>query len=116
MSALAKLLDGTLRRAGIPIDGVSIGFEGDRSTWVVRYAAGATKQDMAAGTALVTTFDPTSPAVLDAAKTEAAQAVISPTISAFYLWWFRKMNKRDPTPQERAADTADLIQAFKDAG
>jgi hypothetical protein len=30
------------------------------------------------------------------------------------LFWFRKMNGRDPSDQERADDTAALVQAYKD--
>jgi hypothetical protein len=46
---LAEGFDRALKRAGIPIVGVSIGDPLDRSTWMVTYAPEATFQHQAAG-------------------------------------------------------------------
>ena len=111
----AGLLTAALKRANIPIEGVSIGSDGDRRTWRVDFAGVATPQERAAAAAIVAAFDANSPQVVDATRTgEATELATSTTIRAFYLWWFRKTNKRDPTPEEHAADRADLIQAYKD--
>ncbi len=68
-------LDRALRAAGIPIIGVSVGTEADRSTWVVQYDPSATAQQKSDGAALVATFNPTDPgfaaADLDAEVTRA---------------------------------------------
>lgn len=54
---LAAGLDQALRRAGIPIAGVSIGSLTDRSTWRVLYAPIATDQQRTDGAALVASYD-----------------------------------------------------------
>ena len=111
---IAERLDRALRAAGIPIVGVSIGTEADRRTWVVTYDKTVTAQDRAAGDALVASFDPTSPVAVAADKAAAAATAITPTLRAFFLFWFRQTNGRDPSQKEKDEATAALIQAFKD--
>lgn len=43
MATIASLLDATLRAAGIPILGVSIGTEADRLSWIVQFDPVATQ-------------------------------------------------------------------------
>lgn len=112
-TAVATLLDGALKTAGIPIDGVSVKNQADRLTWVVRYAPNATKQQIADGDALVAAFDPTSPTIVAAEKVQAVQASLG-AVRVFWLAWFRMTNKRDPTDDERLEWTNALIQAAKD--
>jgi hypothetical protein len=110
-----KRLDGALRAAGIPIRGVSIGRADDSSTWTAQYDPSATKDQIAAGDALIAAFDPEATEVVDAVNAVEAEAMASSRmIRAFYLWWFRKTNRRDPTDDERTADIAALVQAYKD--
>ena len=59
------LVDGALRTAGIPIDGVSIGDPADRATWRVSFTASATPAHKATAAALL----------LSVAIDAAAQAV-----------------------------------------
>lgn len=63
---VASSLDRALRALSIPILGVSVGSEADRTTWRIDYAAVATAQHRIDGEALRNTFDPTNQAVLDA--------------------------------------------------
>ena len=64
MILLAALFDRALRLAGIPILGVSIGDEADRSTWVVRFDVRATAQHRIDADTLRKVFDPTAADVL----------------------------------------------------
>jgi hypothetical protein len=66
MADLAALLDQTLRAAGIPIVGVSIGVVNDRATWQVQYDAAATDAQKTQGESIRATFDATAPAVTSA--------------------------------------------------
>lgn len=63
MTDTAALLDLTLRAAGIPIIGVSIGIVNDRATWLVQYADTATDPQKAQGESIRATFDVNAPAV-----------------------------------------------------
>lgn len=112
--AVAERLDRALRAAAIPIVGVSVGREDDRATWAVQYDDTATDQERTDGDALVQAFDPVGASVIAAEKTALAVASLTPTLRAFYLFWFRKTYERDPTSEERAADTGALVQAFRD--
>jgi hypothetical protein len=115
MSDVAKLFDLALRRANVPILGVSIRDEADRATWRIDYARGATELERATGEALRLAFDPASPQLRDVVeRAEAAALANSRTIRAFYLFWFRQTTGRDPTAEERDADEAALIQAWRD--
>jgi hypothetical protein len=66
MADIASLLDATLRAAGIPIIGVSIGVVADRTTWQVQYADTATDPQKAQGESIRATFDVNAPAVTSA--------------------------------------------------
>lgn len=59
-----------LERAGIPIVGVSIGRESDRSTWAVHFKAEATAQQQADAAALVASYDLAADTVLRAELAE----------------------------------------------
>jgi hypothetical protein len=55
MIATAAIVDAAVRAAGIPIDGVSIGVDGDRTTWAVAFQPAATAaQRSTAATILAT--------------------------------------------------------------
>lgn len=69
---VAERFDRALRVAGIPIVGVSIGVDADRSTWRIQYDASATAQHRVDGEALRVTFDPFAQSVLDAEVTDRA--------------------------------------------
>jgi hypothetical protein len=70
---VADRLTRALVAAGIPVLGVTVGAEADRATWVIQYAPTATTAQIAAGDALLTTFDPNAPSVLDAERDDRAQ-------------------------------------------
>lgn len=55
---VAEMFDAALRRAGIPIHGVSIGRPDDRQTWRINYTEAATPAQRADGEALRATYDP----------------------------------------------------------
>jgi hypothetical protein len=74
LTTVAERLDRALRGAGIPIDGVIVGDEGNRATWFVRYQISATVQHRASGDALVAAFDPTAQAAVDAETAARATA------------------------------------------
>lgn len=73
--AVATRLDRALRAASIPILGVSVGAEADRSTWSVQYDTFATAQQRTDGENVRLTFDPNSQAAIDAEKAEFAAAL-----------------------------------------
>lgn len=54
----ATMFDRALRRALIPIHGVSIGRADDRNTWQIDYTVSATSQQRADGEALRLTYNP----------------------------------------------------------
>lgn len=66
MTTSATLLDGALRAAGIPIDGVSVGDPVDRATWVVHFSETATPAHQAAAATIVQTVVVDAAAQLDA--------------------------------------------------
>lgn len=55
---LAEQLTRALERASIPVIGVVIGKEADRSTWVVQYKPAASAQQRIDGEALRLSYDP----------------------------------------------------------
>lgn len=58
MAGIAELFDAALRRAGIPIVGVSIGAEADRNTWRIDFHPSATPAHRTQGEAIRQTYDP----------------------------------------------------------
>ncbi|MGH9253670.1 MAG: hypothetical protein ACRD3C_03780 [Vicinamibacterales bacterium] len=111
---MVELLDAALRKAGIPIDGVSISDPLNKASWRIDFAKSATEQQRQQAADLVRTFDPTDPALLDAVAEDLARAQLTLPVQAFHRFWFIKTNGRAPTPEELIADTALLIQCFKD--
>src|SRR4051812_46812088 len=79
MADIAALLDQTLRAAGVPIIGVSIGVINDRSTWQVQYTDAATDPQKAQGESIRATFDSTAPAVTAAQLDRDAASAIGMT-------------------------------------
>jgi hypothetical protein len=77
MADIASLLDQTLRAAGVPIVGVSIGVVNDRATWVVQYADTATAAQQTQGESIRATFDATAPAVTSAQLDRDADSALA---------------------------------------
>lgn len=73
---LTESVDTALRAQfpGTPIDGLSIGDPNDRSTWKIRFGAGATAQQIANANAYLAALDPTSQAFIDTDITRLSQA------------------------------------------
>ena len=68
---LAALFDQFARRWDVPIEGVSIGSQADRSTWHIQFSASATPAQRATESEIVTSFD-----------REVAARIANPTIAA----------------------------------
>ena len=113
-SNVARQLHRALEAAGLPILGVSIGQLDDKATWKVHYQPSASAAQRAQGAQVVTSFDASSSEVKSADEAERVAAVVTPALRAFYLFWFRKTNGRDPSPSERATDLVALRQAYSD--
>lgn len=112
---LAEKLTRALQAQSIPIEGVSIDDAQDRRTWTPKYAPEATAQQRAAGAAIIAAFDADAPNVKAAVETREAEAIAhSRMIRAFYLFACRKFLGKDPTPEERTADLAELVRAYKE--
>jgi hypothetical protein len=103
----ATLLDFALRRAGIPILGVS-------STGRVDFHPLATPAHRSDAQALVDSFDPDDVTLQRAYRSAQAPTDLTRGIQAFYLFWFRKTYGHDPTPVEAQADRELLIAACRD--
>jgi hypothetical protein len=71
---VAERLDRALRAAGIPIVGVSVGNDADRTTWRIDFQAAATAQHRTDGEALRLSFDPIAQASIDAETADRAAA------------------------------------------
>jgi hypothetical protein len=69
---IAGSLHEKIEAAGIPINGVSVGKSGDKSTWKIDFKAEATAQQKTQTAQIVAAFDPAVDAV--ASKTELQQA------------------------------------------
>lgn len=86
MNNIAQRLDEYLRSNNLPLEGVSIGLPGDRSTWRVDLAAGATDAQRTQAATLVQAFDPNSNLTADetdrAAATAAQVAAVLTQIAA----------------------------------
>lgn len=74
MKKVSTALDEALKAAGVPIVGVSVGRENERSTWRVDIAAGATPEQVQAAEAVLDAFDPSVLAV-ERVTTELKAAV-----------------------------------------
>lgn len=96
MADVATLLDQTLRAAGVPIVGVSIGVVNDRATWRVQYDPSANDAQQAQGESIRATFDATAPAVTSAQlDRDAASAIGAKVIEALCaLMLDVKLNRR----------------------
>jgi hypothetical protein len=71
---VAERLDRALRAAGIPIVGVSVGNDADRTTWRIDFQAAATAQHRTDGEALRLSFDPLAQTAVDAETADRAAA------------------------------------------
>jgi hypothetical protein len=109
-----ELLDFALRQAGVPIHGVSMADPTNKSTWRVAFTNAATAAHRATAADVIATFNPADRTLTDAFTAASASRLISPIIRAFYLFWFRRTNGRDPTAQERQDDLDALVQALQD--
>lgn len=58
MRNVVKRLDAACRRANLPIFGVSMGHEEDRTTWRIHYEPAATPRHRTTGAMILNTFDP----------------------------------------------------------
>lgn len=93
-SGVSGRLDRALRAAGIPIIGVSVGSEADRTTWLVQYALSATAQHRTDGEALRVSFDPVAQTASDAEKAELASlADADPLLQALAQLDFEERQK-----------------------
>jgi len=66
------VIERTLKDAGIPIDGVSVGDPATRATWRAFYQATATAAQRTQGDGLLLTLDPQDPTVVAAIKADLA--------------------------------------------
>lgn len=113
---VAMALDLTLRAAGIPIEGVSIGRENDPSTWRVHYTADATDAQRTAGAAILTAFDPTTQAVADRYRAAvAADADADLLLQALGTVVWRELQKCTPTAGQSMLTAAQFKAAIKAA-
>lgn len=81
MASLAAVVDRAIRATGVSIDGVSIGDPGDRATWRILFAAGATGAQRATASALLATV-----AVDAAAQAAADQQDAQAFIDTLPIW------------------------------
>lgn len=74
MANVASIVDRTLRAAGIPILGVSIGDPAVRATWVIQFDPSATTPQRTSGATILTTVvvDASAQAVQDQLDAQAA--------------------------------------------
>lgn len=124
MSTLAERLDRTLRAAGIPIDGVAVGDEALRATWVPRYLPNATVQQRATCDALIAAFDPVAQAVLDAETIDRATtallqkdllATLALVTSLTDPNWNTKTTPQKVAAVRATANTWKTLRAFAEA-
>ena len=107
---LAARLDRALRAAGVPLDGVSIGSESDRSTWRVSPASA-----QAAAQPVIDAFDPDDDAAHATTEMDAAikQAVdIDGRLSAV-VWAIIDQVAPPATPAKYQAARTKIIAAYK---
>jgi hypothetical protein len=114
---VAAALDRSLRTAGIPIDGVSIGDPNDRPTWTITFAATATEAQRVEAAEMLAAFDPLDPAhvaeetdalavgLADTGETRAGLRALCGTL----LW---QRLGRQPTPAEFTAEWVVFRQRF----
>lgn len=109
---LAYGLDKALRRAGIPILGVSIGVEADRATWAVHYTDSATAQQKTDGAAIVAAYQlAADTALVDelaAQQIDGLKAIKAAVICAL---WGRL--GRQPTGAEINAERTRFLNIYK---
>jgi hypothetical protein len=111
---ISTALDHALRAAGIPITGVSIGHDTDKSTWVISYDAAATSQQRLDAAALLAAFDPASQAVQDA--TLVVEATPNRRERAQFIYFLYKTLGHWPDATEQSAEDAVWFEAYRRAG
>lgn len=109
---LASYLDRTIRAAGIPIDGVSIGVPTDRTTWRVMFLTAATTAQRTEAANIITNLD-LAAAANDAADQAALVEVDGRAIKATLEFILRRVLGRVPTPAERQTARTDWMTIFK---
>lgn len=108
----ADLLDLSLRNAGIPIIGVSIGQPDDRTTWRVDFAAEATPEHRAAADALIATFD-VGQAFLELADTPMRMFEdMAAAFQAVIIYYTSLRLERMPTPEEVDAEVQAIYGIY----
>lgn len=115
---IAGRLDAALRAAGIPIRGVSIGDPDDRATWVIHYAPEATREQIAAGAALLARFDPNAVELVEAEQAAEMRALADTLmIKAFYRFHIYSTVGPDAviTPEMITEANQLLARCFKEA-
>lgn len=111
---VAERLDRALRAAGIPIGGVSVGSDGDRATWAIRYDPSATTQQQTDGETLRQTFDPQSPTAIDAEKAAWASALDgNPLVQALGQALWEEIQKCQVTAGQTLRNKAQLLGRVK---
>ena len=103
---IARDLMAAANRLGIPVIGVTIRDEADRSTWHLQYLASATDEQRQAGEALKQSYNPEAEAarVLDA---EAQAVMDAKPMQALVRWLAPKVGK---TP---AQARTELVAMYK---
>lgn len=103
--AIAADLDRALRRQNIPILGVRVPVDGDRTTWRVDYLPAATAPQRQTGDALLLSYDP----AVDSAKvTEDAQADLdAKAVKALAIWTAQRLSVPLATMR------AEVLQIYK---
>lgn len=118
---VADRLDRALRAAGIPITGVSVGLDADRTTWRIAYLPSATAQQLLDGEALRVTFDPLAQSSTDAETADRAQAAagqkdllatIALMLSLTDATWGTKTIPQRVTAVNAQANTWRALRAF----
>ncbi len=77
---ISELFDSHARRQGLPIIGVRLGLEDDRSTWSIQFSDDATQSDRDREAETIASFDEEAETVLaheSDANTQLAQPVVS---------------------------------------
>lgn len=109
MMTLAACLDSALRAAGVPIVGVAIGAESDRSSWKVAFDPDATKQQRDLAGQIMASLDVSEP-VLTAAANDAAMMTLPQQV--WVMFTLRRELKRQPTAAEIAAVKKELLDLY----
>lgn len=117
MAGIAEIVDSALRTAGIPILGVSIGTDGDRSTWSVQFDPSATsaQRTQAASILASVAVDAAAQHTQDQTDVKAFVDALPLVQQAVYLTILDQVNllrSKLPTPLV-AVTVAQWINAIK---